>query len=140
MEPSLIPELYCTDFKVSLDFYTRVLEFKILYQREEEGFAMLERQGAQLMIDQIGLGRTWHTGELEYPFGRGINLQIQTVSIYDFYARLKKREVAFFLDIEEKWYRLKKGYGGNRQFIVQDPDGFALRFFEDLGVRDGDEL
>lgn len=37
--------------------------------------------------------------------------------------------------MEEKWYRADDAYLGNKQFIVQDPDGFLLRFFEDLGER-----
>jgi catechol 2,3-dioxygenase-like lactoylglutathione lyase family enzyme len=136
MSPALIPELYCTDFKSTRDFYTNVLEFEILYQREEEGFAMLSRQGAQIMIDQIGIGRDWITAELQRPFGRGVNFQIETTNSQEFYSRLKSRGVSFYLDIEDKWYRINNVYGGNRQFIVQDPDGFCFRFFENLGMKD----
>jgi hypothetical protein len=38
--------------------------------------------------------------------------------------------------MEEKWYRADNVYVGNRQFIVQDPDGYLLRFYQHLGTRD----
>ncbi len=60
----LIPELCCSNIKISLAFYTKVLGFEIEYQREEEGFAMLQRQGARIMLDEIpqnrkGIKRIW---------------------------------------------------------------------------------
>jgi hypothetical protein len=39
------------------------------------------------------------------------------------------------MPMEEKWYRANDTQLGNRQFIVQDPDGYLLRFFQDLGTR-----
>ena len=50
---SLTPELSCSDIKKSLQFYTDTLGFIVQYQRPEDGFAMLERQGARIMLDQI---------------------------------------------------------------------------------------
>lgn len=131
----LTPELYCTDFKKSRAFYTNVLGFRVDYQREEEGFAMLEREGAYLMIDEIGESRTWHTGELEYPLGRGMNLQIEVSDVDALYAAVKAAGHPIFLEMEEKWYRADEIELGNRQFLVQDPDGHLLRFFQDMGER-----
>ena len=37
--------------------------------------------------------------------------------------------------MEERWYRVGAEARGNRQFWVQDPDGYLLRFFQDLGLR-----
>jgi catechol 2,3-dioxygenase-like lactoylglutathione lyase family enzyme len=134
---SLTPELLCTDIKVSLAFYISVLGFNIQYQREEEGFAMLERQGSRIMLDEIvpGSKRSWISAPLEEPFGRGINLQIETTAVDDLYARVLKAGAIIFLPMEEKWYRTDDVEVGNRQFIVQDPDGYLLRFFQDLGDR-----
>ena len=133
----LTPELVCSDFKISVSFYTQVLGFKIQYQREENGFAMLERQGSWLMLDQMmpGSSRTWIAAPLEAPFGRGINLQMETDKVDDLYTRVQSAGVPIFLPMEEKWYRCDDIYLGNRQFIVQDPDGYLLRFFQDLGER-----
>lgn len=137
LSTALTPELICSDIKASLAFYTQVLGFEIQYQREESGFAMLERQGSRIMLDQLygidGKGRSWMAGPLEKPFGRGINLQMETDKVDELYARVQKAGAPIFLPMEEKWYRRDDVYLGNRQFMVQDPDGYLLRFFEDLG-------
>lgn len=135
IDNQLTPELSVSDFKKSLHFYTEILGFSILYQREEEGFAFLQLGNAQIMIDEIGKGRTWQTGDFEYPLGRGINFQIEVVSIEPILAKLKEHSVELFLEVEEKWYRKDDHEVGNKQFLVMDPDGYLLRFAEDLGSR-----
>ncbi len=132
---SLVPELSIIDFKKSLDFYTRILGFSIEYQRAEEGFAFLSLGDAQIMIDQIGESRTWQTGEMKHPLGQGINFQIRVDSIDEIISSLKRENIQLFLDVEEKWYRKNDRQVGNRQFLVQDPDGYLLRFFESLGEK-----
>lgn len=135
-DTSLTPELVCTDIKRSLEFYVGVLGFNIQYERPEEGFAMLERQGSRIMLDEMREGkRSWLSGALEYPFGRGINFQIDTTDATGLYEKAKASGAKIILDLEDKWYRIGDIEGGNRQFIVLDPDGFMLRFAEDLGER-----
>jgi catechol 2,3-dioxygenase-like lactoylglutathione lyase family enzyme len=131
---SLTPELCCSNIKNSLDFYTSILGFRIEYQREADGFAMLERQGSRIMLDVVNnTKRTWITAPLEAPFGRGINLQIMTNNVDELYDRVQKAGANIFLPIEEKWYLANDVEIGNRQFIVLDPDGYMLRFVQDLG-------
>lgn len=96
---------------------------------------MLERQGSQLMIDQIGLGRTWATGDLTPPLGRGINFQIEATDVNELYHRVQQNRVTIFLPIEDKWYRTGDHDTGCRQFAVLDPDGYMLRFSRDIGTR-----
>lgn len=131
----IIPELHVTNYQASLDFYTQVLGFDVSYAREEEGFAFLEREGAELMIDFLDKGRSFVTGEMEHPFGRGMNLQIEASDVDFLYQQAKKHEAPIFIEMEEKWYRREQEELGNRQFIVQDPDGYLLRFFQSLGSR-----
>ena len=132
---SLTPELNVRDFATSLEFYTRILGCTIRYQRPEEGFAFLEIGAATLMIDQVGLGRDWQTAALEYPLGRGVNFQIMVKDLQPLLERLHRAGVKLFADVEEKWYRKGQLEVGNRQFLVQDPDGYLLRFAQDLGQR-----
>ncbi|NQZ14107.1 MAG: VOC family protein [Alphaproteobacteria bacterium] len=136
-EPALIPELNCTDIEKSLAFYVDLLGFKILYDRPESYFAMLERQGVQIMIEQLSEHeRRWIAAELKQPFGRGMNLQMRTKDVSDLYKKVENSPYNIFLPIEEKWYRAEDIEVGNKQFIIQDPDGYLLRFFEDLGERE----
>lgn len=133
---SLTPELCCSNIKTSLLFYTEILGFSIQYQRKEEGFAMLEREGSRIMLDEISENkRTWIYAPLEMPFGRGINLEIHTSNVDELYNKVQKSKANIFLPIEEKWYRVNDIEIGNRQFIVLDPDGYMLRFAKSLGER-----
>lgn len=132
---SLVPKLYVSDFKNSCDFYIGILEFSIIYQRIDEGFTFLSLGKAQIMIDEICIGKTWKTGEFEYQLGRGINFQIEVESIIPLLKKLKENNVNLFLDVEYKWYRKNDVEVSNRQFLVQDPDGYLLRFMQDLGER-----
>ena len=113
---SLVPELSITDFHETIRFYTEILGFKIEYQRIEEGFAYLSLGESQIMVDRIGLTRTWATGELEYPLGRGINLQIEVDDVKPMLQRLREDGVTLFMELEEKWYR-KKRYRGREQTV-----------------------
>lgn len=130
----LIPELICSNIDASLRFYTEVLGFSILYARPEERFAFLEREGAQLMIEQPA-GRAFLAGGLTRPFGRGINLQIEVSDVLALVRDVESAGAPIFLPLEDRWYRRDQILLGNRQFIVQDPDGYLLRFFQDLGHR-----
>jgi catechol 2,3-dioxygenase-like lactoylglutathione lyase family enzyme len=132
---ALVPELSVTDFEKSLHFYTQILGFSVAYQRPDEGFAFLTLGQAQIMIDEIGKSRTWTTAEFNYPLGRGINLQIEVASLEPLLTKLRANHIQLFLEPEEKWYQVDDYEAGNRQFLVQDPDGYLLRFAEDLGRR-----
>ena len=131
----LVPELYCSNLEATLAFYVGVLGFKINYQRDEEKFVYLEKNSAHMMFEQTGTGRNWITGKLERPYGRGINFQIEVEQIDEFYKNIQERNIAIFMPMEEKWYRRNQDLVGNKQFLVQDPDGYLLRFYELLGVK-----
>ena len=109
----------------------------MLYQRPEEGFAFLILGKAQLMIDQVGIGRTFtfNDAPFEYPYGRGLNLQIRVSSVDTILAALHHNSIPVYLPPEEKWYKRDQVEAGNRQFVVGDPDGYLLQLFEDLGER-----
>ena len=130
----LIPELYVSNIDKSLAFYTS-LDFNVLYQRETEKFIFLEREGAQLMLEELN-DSSWKMGSMEPPFGRGINFQIQVRDVGQLYAIVLRNGFKIYLPLYEKWYRVNERLRGNRQFLIQDPDGYLLRFSQDLGSKD----
>jgi catechol 2,3-dioxygenase-like lactoylglutathione lyase family enzyme len=133
---ALIPELAVTSIAGSRRFYCDLLCFSVAYDRPEEGFAFLELGDAQLMLDEIGIGRTFDGGApLTRPLGRGLNLQIRVAAVDVLLAALAGAGWPLYLPLEEKWYRRGDAELGNRQFVVADPDGYLLRFFEELGAR-----
>lgn len=134
-EPRLTPELKCDDYEKSLGFYKNVLGFNVLYTREDHGFAMMEFEGARLMIDRDDhYFKDLHSGSKK-PYGRGVNFQIQTENVTALMDRVKSAQWPVTYDMEEAWYPANDVELGNKQFVVQDPDGYLLRFFEDLGER-----
>jgi catechol 2,3-dioxygenase-like lactoylglutathione lyase family enzyme len=93
----LVPELQVSDFDRSLAFYRDVLGFEILYLRVDERFAFLDREGAQLMIEQtVDPERMWNTADLAAPFGRGINFQIRVGDVDALHASIGAQGVTLF--------------------------------------------
>lgn len=132
---ALVPEFSVSDWRASEDFYCRLLGFSVAYDRPEEGFAFLVLGEAQLMIDQIGLGRDFDNVPRERPFGLGLNVQIKVDALDPILARLHEAGVPLFLAPEERWYQSGEQEFGQRQFVVADPDGYLLRLFEPLDER-----
>jgi uncharacterized 2Fe-2S/4Fe-4S cluster protein (DUF4445 family)/uncharacterized glyoxalase superfamily protein PhnB len=112
----LIPELSVSNFKKSLEFYTKVLGFEIEYQRLESKFAFLSFQGSQIMIEEVN--DNWNTGKLEYPFGRGVNFQIEVDNINPLLNSLKKNNYPIKMMPKENWYRKDDVLLGNKEFLV----------------------
>ena len=132
----LVPELLVADLAASLRFWRDLCGFSVAYDRPEDGFAYLDRDGVQVMLEEAyGPGRRWITGPLEIPFGRGMNLQIAVASVAPILEVLGASGWPLYLAPEEKWYRAGMQEAGVRQFLVQDPDGYLLRFQESLGLR-----
>lgn len=134
MANALVPELVCSDIQKSLEFYTVVLGFDVLYARPEERFAYLRRAGAEVRLEQP-LGRSFLAAPLSYPFGRGLNLQIEVDDVDGLYEAVCSADAPLLIPMEERWYGVGRSMRGNRQFVVQDPDGYLLRFFTDIGER-----
>lgn len=136
----LVPEVYVTDFKKSLHFYTEILGFTIEYQRENPLFAFLSYQSSQLMIQEIDQqeDKAFVTGNYEYPFGRGINFQIYTANVEKLAEGLKSNNYPLRRDAQDSWYKKGNMLSGSRQILVQDPDGYLLRFSQSLGEKPAD--
>ena len=135
---SLIPELSASHFEKSLSFYTDILGFQIEYQRSESSFAFLSHQGSQIMLSQCN--DDWKTGELAYPFGRGINVQMLVDDIEIIIRSLKEHGYPLMIEPEEHWYRKDDLLLGLREFLVMDPDGYLLRFSQEVGTRPTKEV
>lgn len=127
MPAALVPELYVSDLTRSLAFYCDLAGFEIRYERREEAFAYIALGQAELMLEEP-IGRTWLTGPLETPFGRGINLQITVPDVERLYAVFCEAGATIVNVLEEKSYKRPDDTVSVRQFVVADPDGYLLRF------------
>ena len=130
----IIPELSVTNLENSLKFY-KTIGFKIEYERPENKFAFISLGEIQFMLQEISDNDKWTIAPLTYPFGNGINFQLEVSHLDEIYNNLKTANYTITFDIEENWYRQDDKLLVNREFLIQDPDGYLLRFFEDLGEK-----
>lgn len=130
----LIPELRVFDIEKSKNFYTKILGFNVAYSRKD--FAMLVLGNCQIMLQQLTLPSrkgSWNVSEdMVYPLGRGINFQIILPDISKVYYSLKKFKVKIFIDLLVSDYQENDITNHVLEFLVQDPDGYLLRFQQDI--------
>lgn len=127
----IIPELSVTNLKNSLKFY-KTAGFKLEYDRLENKFAFISLEEIQFMLQEIAENDKWDISPLVYPFGNGINFQLEVDNLDEIYNNFKNSNYKIAFDIEENWYRQDGKLLGNKEFLIQDPDGYLLRFSEDL--------
>lgn len=130
-----IPEFDVTNLNKTIEFY-KTCGFKIEYDRPESKFVFMSLGEIQFMFCELKDINKWETGKLEYPFGRGINFQLEVDNVDNIYINLKNAGYPIMIEMDENWYRQDDKLLGNKEFLVQDPDGYLLRFFEDLGSKD----
>ena len=122
---SLIPELSVTNIEKSKEFYLS-LGFKIKYERPENKFCFLELEENQIMIEEIN--DNWNTSTLEYPFGRGINISMSVSNVKELYNNIINKNIKPFKELETHSYRVDDINYEDIEFLIQDPDGYLLRF------------
>ncbi len=130
-----IPELSVTNLENSLNFY-KIAGFKVEYDRTENKFTFISLGKIQFMLQEIADNDKWDIAPLSYPFGNGINFQLEVENLDEIYISFKNSDYKITFDIEENWYRQDSKLLGNKEFLIQDPDGYLLRFSEDLGEKE----
>ena len=80
------------------------------------------------MLEQVGVGRNWIPAGLDLPLGRGINFQVSVPDIAPLLERLAGAGWPLFMPPETRWYETGERRAGVAQFLVQDPDGYLVRF------------
>ena len=122
---SLIPELSVSNINKSKEFYLK-LGFNIMYERVEDKFVFLQLEDNQIMIEENN--NNWNTGEMDYPYGRGINISMSVEDIDSMYKKIKENNIELFLDLEIHEYIINDIISYDKEFLIQDPDGYLLRF------------
>ena len=130
---ALVPELSVSNLLRSRVFYVDILGFRVEYERPADSFIYLSLQDSQIMIEETN--GHWATGELDYPFGRGINFQFSVEDVDTIIGSLHENGIRLFRPLTESWYRGGEVLYGQREFLVQDPDGYLLRFAQDIGSK-----
>ena len=133
-EPVIVPELCVTNCAESLAFWCGPCGFRVAYDRPEEGFACIDREGSRIMLDELPRDRPqrWEVAPTERPFGRHVNFEIAVDSLDAVLDALAAGGWPLFMAPETKTYRVGDGSVTVRQFLVQNPDDYLLRFSQEL--------
>ena len=123
---SLIPELTVTDLEKTKEFYVDILNFKIEYERPEDRFVFLSLENNQMMFEQVN--DNWRVGILEHPFGRGVNFEMTVSDVDAMYKHILASGITPFREIRLSHYRNGDEDIIQKEFLIQDPDGYLLRF------------
>ncbi|MCP4354862.1 MAG: VOC family protein [Proteobacteria bacterium] len=129
----IVPELSVIDIDKSLQFYVDVIGFSIKYSRTEDKFAYLVLEDNELMIEQCN--GNWLVGQLEPPFGRGINFEIGVSNIDKIIDSITNNSIKFFKEPFESKYKADNKVYHVKELLIQDPDGYLLRFSEELNYK-----
>ena len=122
----MIPELSVFDIEQTKRFYND-LGFKIEYERPEEKFVFMSFQDSQFMFEQIH-DNGWNIDELIYPLGRGINFSIAADDIEGLYKLVKTLNLEIYRDLNRSIYQVNGTEETQTEFLIQDPNGYLLRF------------
>jgi catechol 2,3-dioxygenase-like lactoylglutathione lyase family enzyme len=137
IEP-LVPELWCSDFRKSMEFYVDCIGFDVAQQRGQDPHAYLSLNRAQIMIAHWtldGSWEPWHPEALKRPFGRGINFQFMIDDVQRLHDRVRSKGIKPFRDLYESEVWKSHCMDTRRQFMILDPDGYLLRFSQSVSRR-----
>ena len=131
---ALMAEIMVQDYPRSFAFWTGPLGFTPAFTRPAQKLACLTRpEGAQVMIyERDG---DWETGPMDPPFGRGAVIQVYVADASALAAAIEAAAVPFYVPLREKWRDWGDRLGGQREFLVQDPDGYLIMVAERIGER-----
>jgi len=128
----MVPEITVLNFEKSLAFYTETLGFSVRYQRKKPNFVYTEQENVQIMLEQYHEDG-WNVAELSSPLGRGINFQMALTDIEPMLKRIDSAQIKLYRELKESWYDTGGVLSGQKEILVQDPDGYLLRFTQYLG-------
>jgi len=132
---ALCPELIVEDIERSHHFYVEILGFHVEFDRPEERFFYLSYGHAQLMLLEDNANQHSRTGPMHYPRGQGVNFSITTTNLSQIAHKLEVNDYPTRIPIRDQWHRQGDILNGQTQLWVMDPDGYLLRFIQELGQR-----
>ena len=124
---AVIPEFMVSNIEQSRSFYCDLLGFKIEYERPEENFLFLSLEDCQLMLEE---GTEDELAELNYPFGRGVNISFGIKDVPRLYQKLLEVNYPIYCPLTKREFLVGDHYIYPHEFAVLDQDGYFLRFSE----------
>jgi hypothetical protein len=130
----LVAEMMVRHYPTALEWWTGLVGMAPVFTRPEQKLAFLQHpDGAQVMIyERDG---DWEVGPMEAPFGRGAVIQVFVTDVTAVHARFAAANHPFYVPLREKWRDWGDRLGGQREFLVQDPDGYLVMIAEHIGEK-----
>jgi catechol 2,3-dioxygenase-like lactoylglutathione lyase family enzyme len=130
----LIAEFIVSDFAATRAFWTGPMGFTPAFERPAQRLACVTRpEGAQVMFyERDG---DWETGPLDRPFGRGAITQVFVADVNAVHTTCLAAGLVPYVALREKWRDWGDRLGGQREFLVQDPDGYLVMVAQRIGTR-----
>ena len=72
----------------------------------------------------------WATADLQYFYGRGVNFEMAVSNIEALYQRILEFGITAFRELKVSRYMSLGESTEQKEFLIQDPDGYLLRFVE----------
>jgi uncharacterized glyoxalase superfamily protein PhnB len=124
----VVPNLYVDSVETLRTFYLEKLGFQhmmgIVGKDGNLDFAIVTRDGAMIMLARPQ-AKTEGTGP-KYPTGRPLEIYIEVKDVDAFHEAVRSRAVAVKQPLTTQWW-------GDRNFAVQDPYGYVLWFYQNVG-------
>lgn len=120
---NIIPSMRCRDMQRSLEFYTKVLDFKHHGTWPEAGspsFSILSREGAELHLSSYPGDGTF--GNVASILVQNIDQLFQGYVARGLNAKAKMDSPVHQGPTDQTW--------GTREFYADDPDGNTVRFIQ----------
>lgn len=123
----LLVELTVSDIKKSLEFYTQVMGFETTFTTPSGGYAVIRLFENQIRLRQKP-ERWLHEffGELEVPFGRGLNFRIEFSDLSPLLQRLEHAGLKPLVEPREIETATLETSTKVLAVDVTDPDGYVF--------------
>ena len=102
-----------------------------MFSRPEERFAYLRREGATCSSSPPAAASS--SPRSSTPTAAAACPRSGSATSQSLYANVEAAGTEVHIPLEQKWYLIEDELAGNYQFVVADPDGYLLRFTQDLG-------
>jgi catechol 2,3-dioxygenase-like lactoylglutathione lyase family enzyme len=120
----LVTEIVVTSMKRSVEFY-RSLGFELL--RDGGDFVELTWEDHRLFLAELSAFRDVDPGGLGPPTQfPAANLRVMVANVDDYWRVANKIQARIVVPISNRYY-------GLRDFTIADPDGFGVRFANNIG-------
>ena len=115
--------LVVSDINQSLNFYVKILGFKIV-EKDSEKRILIQLNKTRFLLHQTDMA--WSTTKLSYPYGVGIIFFITVKSLNKIYKNVRKTNYPLYSEYYADAYDQEPTLSNEQQIIIQDPDGYLL--------------